>query len=437
MLNNDQNKQSDFVIEKIKERPISRRRLLRRTMITAAMALMFGLIACLTFLILGPVFSNWLYPEEDTIYVEFPEETDEMLPEDMIVQETEPDIQQEVENVLAQGNQIEEVLARWALDVENYKQLYAAMDDYTEELAKSVVTITGVSSGTDWFNNTFESTGQVSGVLLASNGRELLVLADSEPLKNPNTVLITFCDGTRMETVMKQKDNETGLAVYAVPLQAIPESTLNKLAWANLGSSKAQDLVGVPVIAMGSPMGVVDSVGYGMITAEDISLSLTDANYKLFLTDIYGSPDASGVIFNLRGQVIGIITSGRSGMKNLITAVGITELRRVITRMSNDKPEVYMGIKGTDVTDEANKKNLVPKGAYVTEVKMESPAMLAGIQAGDVIVEMEESRIDDFEDYTSKLLNFEPGSTIKVVAMRQAQGEYKEVEFEINLAERK
>ena len=53
------NFQENFMIEKIKQRPINKRRLIRRTMITASMAIIFGLIACFTFLVLEPVISNW------------------------------------------------------------------------------------------------------------------------------------------------------------------------------------------------------------------------------------------------------------------------------------------------------------------------------------------------------------------------------------------
>lgn len=49
MPNPEQNQDSDFMIEKIKERPVNKRKLLRRTVITASLAVVFGLIACLTF----------------------------------------------------------------------------------------------------------------------------------------------------------------------------------------------------------------------------------------------------------------------------------------------------------------------------------------------------------------------------------------------------
>ena len=57
--------ETDFLKETIKQRPLNRRKLLRRTIITAAMAVVFGTIACLTFLLLEPVISNRLYPEEE------------------------------------------------------------------------------------------------------------------------------------------------------------------------------------------------------------------------------------------------------------------------------------------------------------------------------------------------------------------------------------
>lgn len=55
----------EFLQEKIKERPINKRKLLKRTLITASMAVLFGLLACLSFLLLEPVLNNWLYPEEE------------------------------------------------------------------------------------------------------------------------------------------------------------------------------------------------------------------------------------------------------------------------------------------------------------------------------------------------------------------------------------
>ena len=87
-----QNEQKEFIIEKIKERPVNRKKLMRRTITTAAMAVIFGLIACFTFLILEPIISNWLYPEEEPEQIQLQEElvSEEMHPEDMMLEEEKP-----------------------------------------------------------------------------------------------------------------------------------------------------------------------------------------------------------------------------------------------------------------------------------------------------------------------------------------------------------
>ena len=68
---------TDFMKETIKQRPINRRKLVRRTLLTAAMAVVFGMVACFTFLLLEPVISNRLYPEEEPQTVVLVEETEE------------------------------------------------------------------------------------------------------------------------------------------------------------------------------------------------------------------------------------------------------------------------------------------------------------------------------------------------------------------------
>jgi serine protease Do len=144
------------------------------------------------------------------------------------------------------------------------------------------------------------------------------------------------------------------------------------------------------------------------------------------------------VLFNLQGEVIGIITSSdKAGtdMKNMIVAYGITELKKIIEKMSNGSQVAYLGITGLDVTEDANIKQGVPYGAFVRDVTLDSPAMLAGIQSGDVITEMNGKTVIQFSDYTSILMQMEPGQMAELTVMRQSQNEYKEMEFSIELGE--
>lgn len=443
MTEKEQNEQNSFLIEKIKDRPINRRKLVRRTIITASMAVIFGLIACVTFLVLEPVISNWLYPEEEPQIVVFPEDMEEMSPEDMLAENLPTESPQptpEAEDVTLKEEQIEEILSGVILDKENYRELYIALSDYVSQMNRCMVTITAVTSNIDWFNNVQESRNQASGVIIANNGRELLILADASALRQAEKLILTFSNEVQAEAQIKQQDKFTNLAVLSVALSDLPTEMMEEgIALAALGKSNTKNLLGTPVIAMGSPMGTSNSIGYGMIVSGSTQIYAPDRNYKLLMTDIYGSQNAGGVLFNLQGEVLGIITSGKTGtdMKNLVSAYGITELKKVIEKMSNGTSIAYMGISGLDVTQEANEEQGVPYGAYVKEIAMDSPAMLVGMQRGDVITEMNGKKVTQFSDYSAILMQLAPGQTVEITVMRRAQNEYKEMNFSVELGEAK
>lgn len=447
MPDKEQQGQSDFMIEKIKQRPINRKKLLRRTVLTASMAVIFGLIACVTFLVLEPVINNWLYPEEDPQTVVFPEDQEEMSPEDMLAENlpTEspspsPEPDPEPEGMMLSQEQIDEILSGVVLDKENYKEIYSAMSAHVAELEQYMVTVTAVTSNIDWFSNVQESRSQTSGIIVNDNGKELLVLADATMLKAAESMTLTFHNGEQVSAQIKQMDSYTGLAILSVPLTELPTGIdRESLVYPAIGSSNSSRLTGTPVIAMGSPMGASNSVGYGIITWASYIYSVPDRNYKILQTDISGSKNASGVVFNLDGQIVGIITSNKtnSDIGNVIYAYGITDLIRIMNKMSNSNKVAYLGISGIDVTSEANRIQGVPFGGFVTKVDMSSPAMLAGIQQGDVITGINDRDVAVFQDYTSALMLFEPGQTVTVTVMRQSQDEYKEMNFTIEVGEAK
>ena len=442
MPEKEQNNQNDFMIERIKERPINRKKLLRRTILTATMAVIFGLIVCFTFLVLEPVISNWLYPEEEPQIVVLPEDLEEMSPEDMLAENlpTESPVpEEEQEGVVLEKEQIDEILSGVVLDRQNYKEIYAALSNYVTELNHYMVTVTVVTSNIDWFNNVQESKSQTSGIIITDNGKELLILTDASYLSSAESLTLTFYTGDQVDAQIKQTDSYTNLAVLAVSLEDLPVGMKKeKLAYPVLGSSNTK-LLGMPVIAMGSPMGTSNSIGYGMITSASSTYSVPDRNYKIIQTDIIGSQNASGVLFNLDGQVVGIITGNKSGsdMKNIIYAYGITEMKKIIEKLSNGSEIAYLGISGLNVTPEASGELGVPLGGFVKKMDMDSPAMLAGIQQGDVIINIDGRNISTFNEYTNIVMQLEPGKTIEMTVKRKSQDEYKEMKFTMEAGEAK
>ena len=122
-------------------------------------------------------------------------------------------------------------------------------------------------------------------------------------------------------------------------------------------------------------------------------------------------------------------------MGNMINVLGISELKKMVEKMANEDRLPYMGISGVDVPSSIYRDYKVPYGAYVKELDMDSPAMLAGIQQGDVITVFEDKTINKFNDYSAALLETEPGQTVELTILRQAQEEYKEMKFTIEVGE--
>lgn len=455
MSESEHNSQSEFMIERIKARPINKKKLIRRTLTTAAMAVIFGLIACFTFLVLEPVISNLLYPEEKPQEVRFPEDQEEMSPEEMLTDIMQQENQ--TNQTLPEGDvpplepeQVQQILESINLEKKNYQQLYKSLRDFiyvgedvngTVAISQYIVTIQGITSNTDWLNNVQQSSNQASGVIIANNGVELLILVDYTSLKNSESLVLDLSDGYyQINAQLKGLDTATNLAVIAVNLADIPEEwmEIGGLAVATLGSSSAKSIVGTPVIAVGSPMGSSGSLGYGMISAVSGQLTKTDTCYTLLQTDIYGSSKASGVLFDLEGRVIGMITTNEStsDMENVITAYGITELKSRIQKLSNEEEIAYLGIGGVTVPSQVYISQGVPRGVYINKVEMDSPTMLAGIQPGDILVKIGDEDILSFESYVNNLLQRSPNETVTLTIMRQSQEEYRELEFTVVLQKR-
>ena len=449
----DYGKQGEFLRESHRRRPINKGKLARRTLFTVLMAILFGTVACVTFMLLQPVISARMNPQTELIpnTVKLQEDTEEMSPEEMLSEYMQQEAllaAQEAEEIAAQETeesdpvelplseeQVELILSKFSIDKSRVRQFYSALYSYTRELNRYVVTISGISSDVDWLNSLEESSSQTSGVVVAENGVELLILADYTPLENAEYIIVGFSNGEAVGATCKEIDPNTNLAILAVELSELSEDMQNNLPIATLGTSTYIS-VGTPIVAMGSPMGTPSSLGYGMISASKTTLSEVDATDTLLQTDIVGSStQASGVLFNLQSQVVGIITTNHnsSDTKNLISAYGITDLKKRIEKMANDKKLCYLGISGTYVTSAANSELGVPYGAYVKTVAMDSPAMLAGIQTGDVITQLDASDINNYADYVTALQNHEVGDTVTLTLMRKSQDYYKSYTVDVTI----
>lgn len=411
-----------FIREKIKDKPFQKRKLALHVLLTIVIAVVFGVVACATFTFLQPKMQKWMYPEED------PKIT---IPRDEEETETEEKKEEDTQEEAGQEGDTEQTVAPETpqeLTLEDYQKLQNQMYAVGRTANNYIVTVTGVKSDTDWFHNSYESKGQGSGIIIGNNGRELLILTEKKVISDAQDIFVTFVNDVSASATIKKYDGNTGITVLSVLLSDLGEETLGKISIATLGNSKVINQ-GTLVMAVGSPTGANYSILTGTVTSNSNTITTIDSTYTVFTTDIVGSSSGSGALINLDGEVIGLVMQGYSSSEdeNTLTAVSISELKSVIEMLSNNQDIPYLGLQVTTVTQLIQDEYDIPKGVYIKDVMMDSPAMAAGLQSGDVIVEVNGETITSAKMYENSILSLTPGDTVKMVINREGNNKYHEV----------
>ncbi len=320
------------------------------------------------------------------------------------------------------------------IELEDYKKMYQQLIQIGNQVQKSLVNVSAVTTDTDWFEETYTSQSSVSGVLVGDNGLELLILTDYGKVEDGENFLITFYDHTSAPAVLKKYDRNTGLAVLSVNLGDLSDSTREVIVYADIGSSKTLRN-GEPVIALGSPCGNYGSVLYGNLTSVSQTAGLYDGSYNVLTTDMIKARSGSGVLISWSGKIIGMIQERCevAAQDHTIQAYGISDIMDVIEHLSNNQDIVYMGIAGTDVTTALSELEEIPIGVYVSEVAMDSPAIESGIQPGDIITSMSGQPVTNLKDVMAILMKCSNGQNIQVICQRLNKTSYQELELSVNL----
>ncbi len=423
-----------FIKEKIKDKPINRRRILLRICYNLLYAVMFGAAACFVFVLLKPYMEDWLYPEKESAISiprdDFPEEEPDKKEEKKEEgQESEKEEKKQEAEEVPQPPEKETVVVQEQLELEDYQELQNKLYEVGKRANRSVVTVTGVTSGMDWFDTPYENENRSAGIIIGNNGEELFILTEKKIIADAKTINISFIDKTEVSASLKKYDGNTGIAIIGVPLTEIPQDTMKQVEVAVLGNSYTITQ-GTTVIAIGSPLGASYSILCGTITSTQNKVSAIDTNYTIFTTDIVGSGNGSGVLINLEGKIVGLVLQDYSSQndRNTITALSISELKQVIQDLSNNKDISYVGLRISTVTDDIASKYGIPKGVYIKSVELDSPAMKAGIQEADVITAINGKEVTSMEQYYQKVYEKEPEDVLNVSIKRQNGEGYVDLE---------
>lgn len=420
-MSDKKNDNYDLYTEHIVKEPWKNsKRILKKGASLVAMAVFFGLVAGLVMIIVYKTGKNYLDDNKvamnETASSTDGSESKETDPEDTTVPPIE-EITTEIPSTVPIDNE----------KLNDYMGYYKALKSVADKAGLSVVTVTAAKQGVDFFNSTYQNIADEYGIVISSDSTGYYILTEYSLVKNSENIQVTYFDKTVDTAEFVAGDTTTDMAV-------IKTGSLNTtVVPVQFGNSDAV-LKGDLLVATGKLYGFNGTIGYGIATGVNNSVNDTDSIYRLINTDISGTATSNGVILNLHGEVVGIITMAyNSDNTNFITAYAINDVRNLMQNLVNKKSMPYLGIKGQTVTDEIAATNKIPKGIYISAVETNSPAYKSGIQSGDVITQINGTGINNMESFMIQLEKSNPGDNVNVTIKRRGREDYKEIEFNLVL----
>lgn len=321
------------------------------------------------------------------------------------------------------------------------------VSDVVEEVMPAMVSIiNNYTETSDFFGRTYseEYAASGSGIIVAENDSELLMVTNHHVVSDANSLEVTFIDGSKAEARIKGTDSEMDLAVIAVSLGDLSEETKEAIAIATLGDSDNLKL-GEPVIAIGNALGYGQSVTNGIVSALDREIKLEDGSAGVFIqTNAAINPgNSGGALLNIEGEVIGINSNkfGGEAVEGMGYAIPITSASPIIAdlmeRQTRNKVAAedmgYIGIELQEVTSQISQMYNMPEGIYVISAQEGGAAWTAGIMKGDIITKFDGERVTSYSELQNVLQYYAAGESAKITVMRPENGEYVSYEFEIVL----
>ena len=311
----------------------------------------------------------------------------------------------------------------------------------------SIVSITNMSvqEVQSFFGGTQqqESTSVGSGIIIGQTDSELLILTNNHVVEGNEKLTVSFVDNESVEANVKGTDSTKDLAVVAVKISDVKDSTMDEIAVATMGDSSKLE-VGEQVVAIGNALGYGQSVTSGIVSATERTLDGYEGG-TLIQTDAAINPgNSGGALLNSNGEVIGINTAkvATDSVEGMGYAIPISDASDTIQNLMNQETKTkvseaeqgYLGIQGVDVSDESAKMYNMPTGVYISDVVKNGGAQQAGLTKGSVITGLEGTTISDMNSLKEQLQYYRVGDKVKVtVQVPGNNGEYTEKTVEVTL----
>ncbi len=254
-----------------------------------------------------------------------------------------------------------------------------------------------------------------SGVIVNPDG---YIVTNNHVVDGATDVKVTTYNKKDYPAKVVGRDPKTDIAVLKVDAKDLP--------YLRLGDSNKAE-VGDVVLAIGNPFGLGQTVTMGIISAKGRG-NLGIEDYEDFIqTDAAINPgNSGGALINTRGELIGIntaILSGSGGNQGVGFAIPVNMARNVVQQIEQHGHVVrgYLGVSIQPVTEQMAKAFGRPGesyGALVAQVSPDSPASKAGLEAGDIILELNDQRVEDSRTLSLAVSQMSPGSPAHLKVFR-------------------
>lgn len=298
---------------------------------------------------------------------------------------------------------------------------------------RALVRISAAGEDADLLDDSFLDYGEGEGFVFLKNSDAFYILTLADQMDEADKFTVTFSDETTADGILCKNDFRTGLMVIKVPFASVGEETQEEIPAVSLASEDDMKQTDA-VIAIGSPTGDYDSLIAGTIAAVTGTLKIADEEYGMLTTDMAGDENSRGILLNEDSEVVGIIWNQEENRTNVIRAVETAQLCPLLESMANSEDIRYIGIEGVTISSVQSESLEIPRGIYVDYVEVDSPAMSAGIQNGDILHTLDGQEIQSMEEYASVLQGLSKGTSTKVnVYRKNPSGEYTDVELAVKV----
>lgn len=295
-------------------------------------------------------------------------------------------------------------------------ELLSAAEVYAANVNSTVGITTMVTTNYWGYQTTSPASG--SGFVYSDDG---YILTNFHVIEDSSSITVTLYDGRELAAKLIGYDENNDIAVLKVEAENLVPVVIGDSSSLNVGDS---------VVAIGNPLGELTfSLTAGAVSALEREVTFSGGTtMNLIQTDCaINSGNSGGALFNMYGEVIGITNAKYSGssssgasIDNIGFAIPINQVRGIVDSIIEKgfivKP--YIGVSVVDVSTETQNYGL-PQGAAVRSIEEGGPAEAGGLQANDIITQVNDREITGAADLKSAVTDAKPGDVLHMVLWRK------------------